>query len=52
MLVGLASGTAAAAGYTLHCAEDSPLFYVTWYGIAIALAAIIGAVLEHRFLRW
>lgn len=46
-------GSAAAAGiYALHCTEDNPLFYITWYGLAMlgvtAMATLIGA----RLLRW
>ena len=51
-LLGLASGAGIAAGYALHCTEDSPLFFVTWYGLAIALAGGIGAIAGHRLLRW
>lgn len=51
-LIGLVSGAGAAAGYALHCTEDSPLFFVTWYGLAIALATGLGALLGHRYLRW
>lgn len=41
-----------AAGYALHCTEDSPLFFVSWYGLAIAIVGTLGAWLGHRFLRW
>lgn len=51
-LAGLAAGGLAAAGYALHCTEDSPLFYVPWYGLAIALSALCGAALGRRQLRW
>ncbi len=51
-LLGLAAGAGVAAGYALHCTEDSPLFFVTWYGLGIAAAGGIGAGLGHRFLRW
>ena len=51
-LLGLASGAGIAAGYALHCMEDSPLYFVTWYGTGIATAGGIGAALGHRFLRW
>lgn len=51
-LLGTAVGAGAAAGYALHCIEDSPLFFVAWYGLAIALTAGLGAWLGHRFLRW
>lgn len=51
-LIGVASGAGAAAGYALHCAEDNPLFYVTWYGMGICIATLIGAMLGRRWLRW
>jgi hypothetical protein len=51
-VIGLASGAAATAGYALSCAEDSPLFFVTWYGAAIAIMAGLGAVVGARLLRW
>lgn len=51
-LLGLATGSAAAAGYALHCTEDSPLFFVAWYGLAIAITGVFGAWLGHRVLRW
>lgn len=51
-LLGVAVGAAAAAGYALHCTEDSPLFFVAWYGLAIAITCGAGAWLGHRYLRW
>ena len=51
-LIGLASGAAGAAAYALHCSEDSPLFFVTWYGTAILIATGLGALAGARFLRW
>lgn len=51
-LLGVAVGAGIAAGYALHCSEDSPLFFVTWYGLGIAMAGGIGAVMGDRFLRW
>lgn len=51
-LVGLAAGGGVAAGYALHCTEDSPLFFVPWYGLAILLATGLGALAGHRLLRW
>lgn len=51
-LAGLEVGAFAVVGYSLHCPEDSPLFYVTWYGGGIALSAALGAVAGHRLLRW
>ncbi|MFO1106320.1 MAG: DUF1109 domain-containing protein [Amaricoccus sp.] len=49
---GLASGGTAAALYAIHCVEDSPLFYATWYGIAILGATALGALAGARLLRW
>ena len=51
-LLGLAAGAGVAAGYALHCTEDSPLFFVLWYGLGIGAVGGIGAALGHRFLRW
>lgn len=51
-LIGLAAGAGAAAGYALHCTEDSPLFFVLWYGMGIAIAAGLGALAGRRWLRW
>lgn len=51
-LVGLAAGGGAAAVYALFCTEDSPLFFVTWYGAAMLLSAAAGALAGHRVLRW
>ncbi len=56
MLAGATAGLVAAAiGATLyasHCQDDSPLFVATWYVIAVAIMALLGAVLGSRFLRW
>lgn len=51
-LIGLAAGAGIAAGYALHCTEDSPLFFVTWYGLAISTVMIVGAFLGRQLLRW
>lgn len=51
-LAGLAAGGAGAAIYSLHCIEDSPLFYGTWYVLAIALVAGLGALAGRWLLRW
>lgn len=51
-LLGLAIGAGVAAGYALHCTEDSPLFFASWYGLAISIVGAVGAWLGHRFLRW
>jgi hypothetical protein len=55
-LAGAAAGLlAAAAGsalYAFHCFDDSPLFVVTWYGLAAILVVAVGAAAGHRLLRW
>ncbi|WP_323039545.1 NrsF family protein [Gemmobacter sp.] len=51
-LVGMAAGAMVAAGYALHCTEDSPLFYTLWYGLGIALSATGGAIAGQQLLRW
>lgn len=51
-VAGLAASAMAAAAYALHCPDDSPLFVITWYGAAITVVALIGAVAGRRLLRW
>jgi hypothetical protein len=51
-LAGLLAGGAAAAVYSLHCTEDSPLFFAFWYVLAILGATALGALLGARLLRW
>jgi hypothetical protein len=51
-VAGLTGAGFAAATYALHCTEDSPLFYVTWYGLAIGGVALVSALIGLRSLRW
>jgi hypothetical protein len=51
-VAGLAGAGLSAMIYALHCTEDSPLFYVTWYGIAIMGVALVSAAIGARSLRW
>lgn len=51
-VAGLAGGGMAAAIYALHCTEDSPLFYVTWYGLAILGVTLVASLAGARLLRW
>ncbi|MCU0802323.1 MAG: DUF1109 domain-containing protein [Rhodobacteraceae bacterium] len=51
-VAGLAGGGVAAAVYALHCIEDSPLFYVTWYGLAIAIVTALATLVGPRLIRW
>ena len=49
---GLLAGGIAASFYAAQCTDDSPLFVATWYTIAIAVLAILGALGGRRFVRW
>ena len=51
-VAGLAGSGFAAAVYALHCTEDSPLFYVTWYGLAIMGVTLVSTLVGARVLRW
>jgi hypothetical protein len=51
-IAGLASAGLAATLYAAHCTDDSPMFVATWYTIATALVAGIGAVLGAKVLRF
>ncbi len=49
---GLTSGAWAATLYCLHCPEVSAIFVLTWYTLGIGLAALVGALLGPRLMRW
>ena len=51
-VAGLLAGGLAASFYAAHCPDDSPLFVATWYTLAIALLAGLGAMLAPRLARW
>jgi hypothetical protein len=51
-IAGLLSAGLAATLYASHCTDDSPLFVATWYTIATALVAAIGALAGPRVLRF
>ncbi len=55
-LAGLAAGLGgsglAAMAYAMHCTEDSPLFYVTWYGLAMGGVTVAATLIGWRLLRW
>ena len=50
--LGLATAAGVTTGYALHCTEDSPLFFVLWYGLAITITATLAALAATRVLRW
>lgn len=49
---GLLAGALAAILYASHCTDDSPLFVLAWYTIAIALVMAVGALAGRTMLRW
>lgn len=49
---GLLAGALAAMLYSLHCTENSFVFYALWYSGGMLLSALLGAVLGIRLLRW
>lgn len=51
-IAGMMSAGLAATLYASHCTDDSPLFVMTWYGIATAAVAAIGALVGSRVLRY
>jgi len=51
-MAGLLSASTGAAIFAFHCIEDSPMFYGTWYVLAIALVTLLGTLLGPRTLRW
>jgi hypothetical protein len=51
-VAGFVAGGMSAAGYALHCTDDSLPFIALWYGGAIVMCTLAGAVLGPRLLRW
>ena len=51
-VAGLAASGIAATFYASHCPDDSPLFVITWYGIATTMVALIGSLAGRAFLKW
>jgi hypothetical protein len=51
-MAGLAAGSIAAAFYAMNCFDDSPLFVITWYPIAILGAVLAGYFAGVRVLQW
>ena len=49
---GLLAGGLSATFYAAHCFDDSPLFVATWYTLAIAALAGLGALGGRFFVRW
>ena len=51
-IAGLLSAGLAATLYASHCTDDSPLFVATWYTLATALVAALGALIGARMLKY
>jgi hypothetical protein len=51
-VAGLIAGGVSAVAYALHCTDDSLPFVAVWYGGAIVLCTLAGAILGPRLLRW
>jgi hypothetical protein len=51
-LAGLTAASGVTIGYSLFCTRDNPVFFVTWYGLAILSVTLISAILGRRLLRW
>jgi len=49
---GLAAGAWSATLYCLHCPEVSAIFVLTWYSLGIGFAALLGAWVGPRLMRW
>ena len=52
MLAGLAAGGIAATFYAANCTDDSPLFVLTWYPLAIGALALAGMAIGPLVLKW
>lgn len=51
-MAGTVAGGIGAAAYALACTSDTIPFIAIWYGAAIAISAVAGALLGPRLLRW
>jgi hypothetical protein len=49
---GLLAGAIGAGGYALACTELAVSFVAAWYTLGMLLAAVLGALLAPRLLRW
>jgi hypothetical protein len=51
-MAGLAASSLAAVFYAMNCFDDSPLFVITWYPLAVFAVVSVGYVAGVRYLRW
>lgn len=52
LVAGLAAAGVGATLYAMNCDDDSPLFVILWYPLAVAVVAGTGAALGRRLLVW
>ena len=51
-MAGLAASSLAAVFYAMNCFDDSPLFVITWYPLAVLAVVSVGYLAGIRCLRW
>ena len=51
-MAGLGAGTLAAVFYAMNCFDDSPLFIIAWYPLALLAVVSAGYFAGRSFLRW
>ncbi|MGR9426311.1 NrsF family protein [Rhizobium leguminosarum] len=51
-VAGLAASGIGATFYAANCNDDSPLFVMTWYTIAILMVTLVGYLIGRKVLRW
>ena len=52
IVAGLVAGGIAATFYAAHCTDDSPLFVLAWYPIAIGMLGVTGALVGRFLVKW
>lgn len=51
-VAGLCASAIAATLYASNCTDDSPLYVLLWYPIAIGIVTLAGALIGRKMLRW
>jgi len=51
-VAGLGASGIAATFYAANCTDDSALFVITWYPIAILIVTAVGYLIGRKLLRW
>ena len=52
MSLGLVAAAISATIYTLHCPNDSPLYVISWFGLAMGISALLGYMAGRKWLSW